>query len=103
MTTDRSRFLAGVLAACLAGAAFAQPPPPAPVPFSSLSAAERTQLKEFADVWDTLPPPKQDRLRRGAERWAAMTPEQREKAAERFRRWQAMPPEASCYRRLRAG
>jgi hypothetical protein len=109
-----------LLAALLANAAWAAPPPEAmqpdtgmqsvgihgdafddgkdnekttPLPWNQLNSDQRGMLAPLQSQWDRLPPRRQQRMAAHAEHWNQLPPERREQIRQHLAHWAQMTPE----------
>jgi len=79
----------------------------APIPWESLSEADRAALLEpIRERWERATPEQQQRYLERARFWASLTPEQKQQARRGMRRWADADPETrtrqlETWRRLR--
>ena len=73
----------------------------APVPWSTLTSAQRQLLGRLRDQWAQLPPARQRALVRGSRLWLHMTPAERHQAQRRFAQWRRMSPQQRARLRRR--
>jgi hypothetical protein len=61
--------------------------------FDNLSPAERDQMRQKYQEWQSLPPDEKERLRQRWQQWNKLSPREQQLYRQRYRQWQQMSPE----------
>jgi Protein of unknown function (DUF3106) len=99
----RRRWRAALLAACLAsgGAAWSQAlPATGPIPWTHLSAAQRSVLAPLERDWATISPGQQQKWAEVANRFPALPAEERSRLQRRLTDWSRLTPQERASARL---